>query len=143
MKIEAIYGMADHIHDFRPKSLICLVFSQHRPCHIDERPFLPLHCTILLWSVGSGELMLNFFLLKIFLHLKILKFRFIVAPYLLHLQLKLILSSGFLGFFIYPAKEYPSEAGIVINNNETILTSPDAKISNGPKEIHMKKLQRS
>jgi hypothetical protein len=34
-------------------------------------------------------------------------------------------------------KEYPSEAGKFINNNKTILTSPDAKISNGPEEIHM------
>jgi hypothetical protein len=31
---------------------------------------------------------------------------------------------------IYPAKEYPSEAEKVINNNKTILTSPAAKISN-------------
>jgi hypothetical protein len=33
--------------------------------------------------------------------------------------------------------------GIVINYNENILTSPDAKISNESKEIHMKKLQWS
>jgi hypothetical protein len=34
-------------------------------------------------------------------------------------------------------KEHPSEAGKIINNNKTILTSPDAKISNEPEEIHM------
>jgi hypothetical protein len=43
-----------------------------------------LHYTILLWRVGSGELMLDVFLLKIFLHLKIFKLRSIIAPYLLH-----------------------------------------------------------
>jgi hypothetical protein len=41
--------------------------------HINECSVLPLHYTILLWSVGSGELMLDAFLLKIFLYLKILK----------------------------------------------------------------------
>jgi hypothetical protein len=34
MKVEAIYGMASRIHDFRPKPLQCLVFSKHRPCHV-------------------------------------------------------------------------------------------------------------
>jgi hypothetical protein len=74
MKVEAVYGMASRIHGFRPKPLLHLVFSQHRPCHIDERPVLPLHYTILLWSVGSGELMLDALLLKIFLYLKVLEF---------------------------------------------------------------------
>jgi hypothetical protein len=60
-----------------------LVFSQHCPYHIDERLVLSLHYTILPWSVGSRELMLDAFFLKIFLHLKILEFRFIVAPYIL------------------------------------------------------------
>jgi hypothetical protein len=35
-------------------------------------------------------------------------------------------------------KEYTSEAGKIINNYKTILTSSDANISNGPEEIHMK-----
>jgi hypothetical protein len=39
--------------------------------------------------------------------------------------------------------KYPSEAGIVMNNNKIILTSHDAKISNEPEEIHMEKLQWS
>jgi hypothetical protein len=91
MKIETIYGMASRIYGFRPKSLWCLVFSQHRPCHVDERLVLPLYYTILLWHVGSGELMLDAFLLKIFLYLKILEFRSIVAPDPLYLKLKFIL----------------------------------------------------
>jgi hypothetical protein len=43
----------------------------------------------------------------------------------------------YLRFQIYPAKRTPSEAGKSINNYKTILTSPDAKISNGAEEIHM------
>jgi hypothetical protein len=93
MKVEAIYGMASRIHGFRPKSFWRLVFSQHRPCHIDEHPVLPLNYTILLWHVGSRELMLDAFLLKILLYLKILEFKSIVAPNLLYLKLKFILGS--------------------------------------------------
>jgi hypothetical protein len=48
-----------------------------------------------------------------------------------------------LGFRFILQKEYLSEAGIVIKYNETILTSPDAKISNVSKEIHMLQLQWS
>jgi hypothetical protein len=48
-----------------------------------------------------------------------------------------------LGFRFILQKEYPSEAGIIINNNKTILTALDAKINNRPEEIHMKKLQWS
>jgi hypothetical protein len=84
MKIEMVYRMVGRIYDFRPKPLWRLVFSQHCPCHINERHVLPVHYTILLWSVGSGELMLDAFLLKIFLHLKILKLKSIVAPFLLY-----------------------------------------------------------
>ena len=68
-------------------------------------------------SVGSGELVLDSFLLKKFLHLKVLEFGPVVAPYLLHLELKLILSSpeealeGPLGFRLILQKEHPSEAG--------------------------------
>jgi hypothetical protein len=83
MKVETVYGMASRIHGFRPKPLKRLVFSQHRPCHVDERPVLHLYYTILLWRVGSGELMFDAFLLKILLYLKIFEFRYIIAPGLL------------------------------------------------------------
>ena len=85
MKIATIYGMASRIHIFRPKSLWHLVFSQHHPCHVDECPVLPLYYTILLWHVGSGELILDVFLLKIFFHLKVVELGWIVAPDFLHL----------------------------------------------------------
>jgi hypothetical protein len=42
-----------------------------------------------------------------------------------------------LGFCLILQKEYPSEARKIINNDKTILTSPDAKISNRPEEIHL------
>jgi hypothetical protein len=93
MKIEMVYGMASRIHDFRPKPLGRLVFSQHCPCHIDERRVLPLYYTILLWRVGSRELVLDAFLLELLLYLKILEFRSIIAPDLLYLKLKFILVS--------------------------------------------------
>jgi hypothetical protein len=43
-----------------------------------------------------------------------------------------------LGFWFILQKEYPSEAGKIINNNKTILTSPDAKVGDGSEEVHMK-----
>jgi hypothetical protein len=82
MKIETIYGMASRIYDFQPKLFMCLVFSQHGPRHVNECHVLSLHYTILLWCVGSGELMFDSFKLKIFLHLKIFELRSIVPPYI-------------------------------------------------------------
>jgi hypothetical protein len=93
MMVEAVYGMASTIHGFQPKRLQCHVLSQHRPCHVDERLVLPLYYTILLWHVGSRELMLDAFLLNILLYMKILEFGSIVAPDLLYLKLKFILGS--------------------------------------------------
>jgi hypothetical protein len=121
MKIESIYGISGRIYGFRPKPFWCLLFSQHCACHINERHVLPLHYTILLWDVGSGELVFDAFLLKILLHLKIFKLRSIIASYLLYFEIKLILSlscegiEGFLGFRFILQKEYPSESG---NNHQ-------------------------
>jgi hypothetical protein len=94
MKIDPVYGVASRVHGFRPKPFGRLELSKHRPRHIDERPVLPLYHTVLLWCVGSGEIMLDSFLLKILLHLKVLELGPVVAPYLLHLKLKFILSSS-------------------------------------------------
>jgi hypothetical protein len=79
-----VYGTVGRNDGFRPKPLWRLVFYQHRPCHINERPILPFHYTILLWRVGIEELMLDAFFLKILFHVKIFKLSFIVAPDLLH-----------------------------------------------------------
>ena len=93
MQIEPVYGMASCVYSFRPKPLGRLEFSKHHPRHVYERPVLPLYHTILLWCVGSGELVLDSFLLKVLLHLQVLELEPVVAPYLLHLDLKFILSS--------------------------------------------------
>jgi hypothetical protein len=90
MKIKPVYGMASCIYSFQPKPLKRLVLSKHCPRHVDEYHVLRFYYTILLWRVGSRELMLVAFLLKILFHLKVLEFRSIVAPHLLHLELKLI-----------------------------------------------------
>jgi hypothetical protein len=93
MKVDSVNGVAGRVHSFRPKSLGRLEFSKHRPRHVYKCPVLPLYHTILLWCVGSGELVLDSFLFKKLLHLQVLKLGPIVAPYLLHLELKFILSS--------------------------------------------------
>jgi hypothetical protein len=48
-----------------------------------------------------------------------------------------------LGFRFVLQKEHPSEAGKIINYYKTILTSPDAEIGNGAKEIHVEEFQWS
>jgi hypothetical protein len=69
MQIEPVYGMASCVHSFRPKPLERLKLSKHRPRHVDKCHVLPLYHTVLLWCVGSGELMFDAFLLKILLNL--------------------------------------------------------------------------
>jgi hypothetical protein len=93
MKVDPVDGVADRVHDFQPKALGGLELSKHRPRHVYKRPILPFYHTILLRCVGSGELVLDPFLLKVLLHLKVFELGPIVAPYLLHLELKLVLSS--------------------------------------------------
>ena len=93
MKVDPVYGVASRVHGFRPKPLGRLELSKHRPSHVNERPALPLYHTVLLWCVGSGGFVIDAFLLKKLLHLKILELGPVVAPYLIYLELKLILSS--------------------------------------------------
>ena len=69
MQIESVYGVAGCVHSFRPKPLGCLELSKHRSRHVDKRHVLPLYHTVLLWCVGSGELVLDSLLLKVLLHL--------------------------------------------------------------------------
>jgi hypothetical protein len=64
MQIEPVYGVAGCVHSFRPKSLGRLELSKHHSRHVDKHPVLPLYHTVLLWCVGSGELVLDTFLLK-------------------------------------------------------------------------------
>jgi hypothetical protein len=69
MQIEPVYGVASCVHNFRPKPLGRLELSKHRSRHVDKRHVLPLYHTVLLWCVGSGELVLDAFLLKKFFNL--------------------------------------------------------------------------
>ena len=64
MQIEPVYGLARCVHSFQPKPLGRLELSKHRSRHVDKRSVLPLCHTVLLWCVGSGELVLDAFLLK-------------------------------------------------------------------------------
>jgi hypothetical protein len=64
MQIEPVYGMAGCVRSFRPKPIECLELSKHRSRHVDKYSVLPLYHTVLLWCVGSGELVLDAFLLK-------------------------------------------------------------------------------
>jgi hypothetical protein len=86
MKVDSVYGVASHVHGFRPKPLRILELSKHRPRHVYERPILPLYHTVLLWCVGSGELVLDSFLLKVLLYLKVLELGPVVASYLFTLS---------------------------------------------------------
>jgi hypothetical protein len=92
MKVDPVYGVASRVHGFRPKPLGRLELSKHRPRHVYEHPVLPLYHTVLLWCVGSGELVLDSFLLKVLLHLKFLELGPVVASYLFLLELKFVLS---------------------------------------------------
>ena len=85
MQIEPVYGVAGCVHRFRPKPLRRLVLSKHCSRHVDECSVLPLYDINLLWCVGSEELMLDAFLLKILFYLKVLELRSIITSYLFHL----------------------------------------------------------
>jgi hypothetical protein len=92
MKVDPVYGVASCVHSFRPKLLGRLEFSKHRPRHVYKCPVLSLYHTVLLGCVGSGELVLDSFLLKVLLHLKILELGPVVTSDLFHLELKFVLS---------------------------------------------------
>jgi hypothetical protein len=92
IQIEPVYGVASCVHSFRLKPLGRLELSKHRPRHVDKRPVLPLYHIVLLWCVGSGELVLDAFFIKILLHLHILELGPVIASYLFHLELKFVLS---------------------------------------------------
>jgi hypothetical protein len=91
MQIESVYE-GKLCSQLPTKTARRLELSKHRSRHVDKCLVLPLYHTVLLWCVGSGELVLDAFLLKKLLDLKILELGPIVAPYLFNLKLNLILS---------------------------------------------------
>jgi hypothetical protein len=80
--------------------------------------------------------MLDPLLLKKSFNLRVLELRSIVAYNLFDSQFKPILCpsqeslQGLLGLRFFLQKEYPSEARIIIHNNNTILTPADSYVSN-------------
>ena len=92
MKVEPIDGVASGVNRLRPKSIRCLVFLKHGPCHIQKSSILSLHNTILLRCVGRRELMFDALLLKKAFDLRVLELRPVVASYLLDSQSELILN---------------------------------------------------
>jgi hypothetical protein len=63
----------------------CLVFIDHRPCSLNESLVLSLHNTILLWSIGNRNLMLDAFFIWVMWNTCVLEVCPIVASYPLDL----------------------------------------------------------
>jgi hypothetical protein len=87
--------------------------------------------------------MLDALFIKKFFNLGVLEFGPIVTPYFLDWETKFSLCSSNEGFHLIlhlaliKEKEYPSETGIIINYNKSILITPDAKVGNRSKEVHV------
>ena len=87
------------------------------------------------------------FIQKLF-NLGVLELGPIITPYFLDWETEFLLCPSnedfhlLLHLALIKDKEYPSETGIIINNNQSIFVTPDAKIGNRSKEIHMNQLQR-
>ena len=99
---------------FSPKIVWGLEFIQHSSCHLNDCPVLPLHNTILLGSVWSGELVLDAFPFNEVLHGVVLEFGAIVGSNRLDHFIVCALSllgevdEALLGLILGLEKEYPS-----------------------------------
>jgi hypothetical protein len=82
VKIYPVDGIAGGVKTPRPKTgpESCTHQAWSLPCPVEF--YLPLHYTILLWRVGTRELMLDALLLKKAFNLRVLELRSIVASYL-------------------------------------------------------------
>ena len=118
--VETVDGMTRRVDCFGPQTIRSFVPIKHGSCSFNQRPILPLHYTILLRGIWSGEFMLDPFFIKKFLNIGVSEFRAIVTSNILDLQLKFILSSSneyldnSLNFTLVMQKEYPSETRKVI-----------------------------
>ena len=81
--VETVDGMADRVDCFCPKDIRSLVLIEHGSCSFNQRPILPLHYTILLRGIWSGEFMLDPFFIKKFLNIGVSEFRAIVTSNIL------------------------------------------------------------
>ena len=91
--------------------------------------------------------MLDALFIKEFFNLGILEFGPIATSYFLDWKTELSLCSSnkslhlILHLALIKDKEHLSETGIIINNNKSIFVTPDAKIGNRSKEVHVDQLQ--
>jgi len=139
--------MTCRIDCLRPKLIRDLVFIKHSSCGFYEGPILPLNNSILSRCIWNRELMANSLFIKIFFYVDVLELGAIVASCSLDLGFKLILGSfckfleGLLYYTFVMQKEYPSETGIIINNDKTIFDTTNAYISHRPEEVHVEKFK--
>ena len=90
--VETVDGMTRRVDCFGPKAIWSLVLIKHGSCGFNQCPILPLHNSILLSCIWSGEFMLDPFFIKKFLNIGVSEFRAIVTSNILDFQLKFILS---------------------------------------------------
>ena len=75
--------MTRRVDCFGPKAIRNLVLIKHGSCGFNQRPILPLHYTVLLRGIWSGEFMLDPFFIKKFLNIGVSEFRAIVTSNIL------------------------------------------------------------
>ena len=94
MKIQAVDGVVCGVDCFHPKAIRSLVLIEHGSSHLNECLVLPFGHSILLWSAGSRELVLDPLFIKVLFNLNVLKLDTVVNSYLLDLHFIFILSSS-------------------------------------------------
>src|SRR5512142_2070553 len=103
-------------HGLRPKDIRSLILIKHCPCGFNECSVLPLNNAILGRIIGGGELVLDSFFIKKFLHLSVLEFSSIVASHPLDSEIIEVLGllcealEDILSFAFVMEKVHPSEA---------------------------------
>jgi hypothetical protein len=90
MEVETVDCKARRVDNFSPKDIESLLLINHGSCSFNQYPILPLHNTILLRSVWSGEFKLDPFFIEKFFNIGFSKFRAIITSNVLDLQLVFI-----------------------------------------------------
>jgi len=72
--VETVDGMTRRVDCFGPKTIRSLVLIKHGSCGFNQCPILPLHYTILLRGIWSGEFKLDPFFIKKFLNIGVSEF---------------------------------------------------------------------
>ena len=141
--------MTHGVDGFDPKVIRRLELRHHGPCHIHQRPVLPLRNTVLLRGVRCGIFMLDPLITKKLIQGVVLELGAIVTSYCQDLCIMLALSfickvdDGLLSLTLPLEEVYPSVSLIIIHNHQAILSTPKTIKGWGPKEVHVKELQGS